>query len=133
MIRAAALLLMAMTAGCAQNPPAAPTPAAAAPAAAALANPRATAIAAMLPKVPIGTPALRWTLKYLRELRPTLARSPGGRDRFRLLLSFSGRPLERVAVWQIVRRNALAAGLRGVHPHALRHSFAPHLSPLTGS
>lgn len=77
--------------------------------------------------VPIGTPALRWTLKYLRELRPTLARSPGGRDRFRLLLSFSGRPLERVAVWQIVRRNALAAGLRGVHPHALRHSFATHL------
>jgi integrase/recombinase XerD len=30
-------------------------------------------------------------------------------------------------VWQIVKRNAADAGLRNVHPHTLRHSFATHL------
>jgi len=77
--------------------------------------------------VPIGTPALLWTQRYLRELRPTLTRRNDGRDLFRLVLSFSGRPLERVAVWQIVRRAAARAGLKKVHPHRLRHSFATHL------
>jgi integrase/recombinase XerD len=43
------------------------------------------------------------------------------------LLSRTGRPLERVAVWQIVKRHAHAAGLKDVHPHTLRHSFATHL------
>ena len=43
------------------------------------------------------------------------------------MLSHTGRPLERVAVWQIVRRNAQLAGLRDVHPHQLRHSFATHM------
>ncbi len=77
--------------------------------------------------VPIGTPALDWTRRYLKDLRPRLARSGDGRDHFRLFLSFSGRPLERVAVWQIVKRAAARAGLKGVHPHVLRHSFATHL------
>jgi len=77
--------------------------------------------------VPIGTPALNWTLRYLRELRPTLARWTDRRDQFRLILSFSGRPIERVAVWQIVRRASARAGIKGVHPHVLRHSFATHL------
>ena len=43
------------------------------------------------------------------------------------MLSNTGRPLERVAVWQIIRRNAQLAGLRDVHPHQLRHSFATHM------
>jgi integrase/recombinase XerD len=77
--------------------------------------------------VPIGRPAEIWTDRYIDECRPRLARFHDGRDRQRLLLSHSGRPLDRVAVWQIVRRNAAAAGLRQVHPHLLRHSFATHL------
>jgi integrase/recombinase XerD len=80
--------------------------------------------------VPIGAPAQQWTERYLDEVRPLLTRFADARDRDRLLLSSSGRPLERVAVWQIVRRNAQRAGLRNVHPHMLRHSFATHL--LTG-
>ncbi|MDG2021350.1 MAG: tyrosine recombinase [Phycisphaerales bacterium] len=77
--------------------------------------------------VPIGDPAVKWTLKYLEEVRPDLLRFDDGRDRSHLMLSFSGRPLERVAVWQIVRKYAAVAGLDDVHPHKLRHSFATHL------
>jgi len=76
--------------------------------------------------VPLGRPCLEAIEAYARETRPTLVR-PDGRDEGRLLLSRTGRPLERVAVWQIVRRQANAAGLKKVHPHMLRHSFATHL------
>lgn len=76
---------------------------------------------------PIGQAAQQWTDRYLAELRPELARFGDDRDQARLLLSNTGRPLERVAVWQIVGRLAARAGLRKVHPHMLRHSFATHL------
>jgi integrase/recombinase XerD len=76
--------------------------------------------------VPVGKPAQAAIRRYLAECRPALAR-PDGRDKGRLLLSRTGRPIERVAVWQIVKRHAAAAGLRHVHPHMLRHSFATHL------
>jgi integrase/recombinase XerD len=82
--------------------------------------------------VPVGKPALAAVERYLKECRPLLVRSAIDRgdlrrDQGRLLLSRSGRPLERVAVWQIVKKHAQTAGLRNVHPHVLRHSFATHL------
>ena len=77
--------------------------------------------------VPIGVPAIDWTRRYLAELRPSLAIHVDRRDEYRLLLSNHGRPLTRVAVWQIVKRWAAVAGLSDVHPHVLRHSFATHL------
>jgi integrase/recombinase XerD len=77
--------------------------------------------------VPIGRPAVAWVERYMKELRPELTKFGDGRDGGAMLLSNTGRPLERVAVWQIVKRHAAAAGLRGVHPHKLRHSFATHL------
>ncbi len=80
--------------------------------------------------VPLGRPAVVWTRRYLTECRTMLVDDGDSRDDHRLLLSATGRPLERVAVWQIVRRNANRAGLKDVHPHMLRHSFATHL--LTG-
>jgi integrase/recombinase XerD len=85
--------------------------------------------------VPVGKPAQAAVAEYLRDCRGRLVR-PDGRDEGRLLLSRTGRPLERVAVWQLVRKGAVAAGLLGpkvegararVHPHVLRHSFATHL------
>lgn len=88
--------------------------------------------------VPVHAAAMHAVAHYLAECRPVLAAGPGaepgdvggppsGRDKGRLLLSATGRPLERVAVWQIVRKAAIAAGLARVHPHMLRHSFATHL------
>jgi len=75
--------------------------------------------------VPIGKPALRATAAYLKELRPRLLRED--RPTPRLLLSRNGLPITRIVVWQIVTRQARRAGLRDVHPHMLRHSFATHL------
>ncbi|MCC6322821.1 MAG: tyrosine recombinase XerD [Phycisphaerales bacterium] len=75
--------------------------------------------------VPIGKPAQEAVRRYMDECRPTLAREAIRTDA--LLLSRTGRPLERVAVWQLVKKNAARAGLSGIHPHLLRHSFATHL------
>lgn len=76
--------------------------------------------------VPIGKPAMDAVNRYLADCRPLLL-STRVRDTGRLLLSRTGRPLERVAVWQIVKRAAHSAGLSKVHPHVLRHSYATHL------
>jgi integrase/recombinase XerD len=76
--------------------------------------------------VPMHAQAMRALRTYVDECRVKLLR-PDGRDKGRVFLSASGRPLERVAVWQIVKRNAALAGLADVHPHMLRHSFATHL------
>ncbi len=85
--------------------------------------------------VPVGKPAQAAVADYLARARPRLVR-PCVTDKSaaaRLLLSHTGRPLERVAIWQLVKKHARLAGLeaRGdtgrVYPHALRHSFATHL------
>jgi integrase/recombinase XerD len=76
--------------------------------------------------VPMGQPARDAVAEYLKHCRPLLRR-PGARDAGKLLLSHSGRPLERVRVWQLVTHYARAANLHDVHPHTLRHSFATHL------
>ncbi|MCK5943851.1 MAG: tyrosine recombinase [Planctomycetes bacterium] len=78
--------------------------------------------------VPIADAALRWLERYRLEVRPRLrqraVRDPGDV----LFLSRTGRPLDRVRVYQIVRRAADDAGLEvACSPHALRHSFATHL------
>lgn len=76
--------------------------------------------------VPMGTPAIAAIHAYREHARPVFALdSDPVTDA--LFLSRTGRPLERVAVWQIVKRYAKAAGLKDVHPHTLRHSFATHL------
>jgi integrase/recombinase XerD len=75
--------------------------------------------------VPIGVPAINATKQYLAELRPKLVRETHRNNR--LLLSRTGRPITRIVVWQVISRLAKRAGLREVHPHTLRHSFATHL------
>jgi integrase/recombinase XerD len=78
--------------------------------------------------VPIGDRALMLLLDYRDDVRPVLRararRDPGDT----LFLSRTGRPLDRVRVWQIVKAACAAAGLSvACSPHALRHSFATHL------
>jgi integrase/recombinase XerD len=73
--------------------------------------------------VPIGRGALEWLQKYQASRRALL----GGRDSERLFVAGGGRALTRQAVWATLRDYAEGAGLRGVSPHVLRHSFATHL------
>ena len=75
--------------------------------------------------VPLGGPALRALDRYVREVRPELARKKGSRA---LFLNQRGGPLSRVSVWSIVKTAASRAGVTAdVSPHTLRHSCATHL------
>lgn len=90
--------------------------------------------------VPIGGKARDALEAYLEHDRPKQllrARSRGGdeapltpraRAKAPLFLSRTGGPIERTAVWRVVRREAGRCGISGkVSPHVLRHSFATHL------
>lgn len=75
--------------------------------------------------VPLGAEALTWLGRYLAEVRPLATRR---RDCGRVFVNPRGSPLSRQSLWAIVRRAAVAAGMRHrVSPHVLRHSFASHL------
>jgi len=75
--------------------------------------------------VPIGRPALRAVQRYLDELRPDLEKPGLSGDR--IFLSRTGQPITRVVVWQVVKRHAQRVGLKDIHPHTLRHSFATQM------
>jgi len=78
--------------------------------------------------VPVGSYALRAVEEYLVRARPALAAN--GRTGVRggaLFLNARGGALSRQSAWSILRSSAERAGLTGVSPHTLRHSFATHL------
>ncbi len=89
---------------------------------------------------PIGREARQALQAYLQHLRPRLLEKGQQRGRWEppltralsaslpLFLSRTGGPMERTAVWELVRREARRRGIPGqVGPHTLRHSFATHL------
>ncbi|MBI1806940.1 MAG: site-specific tyrosine recombinase XerD [Ignavibacteria bacterium] len=76
--------------------------------------------------VPIGRSALQWIRTYVRDVRPTLSKKGSGHDV--LFLNARGKPMSRMAIWNIVRTYTLKSGIKKeVHPHTIRHSFATHL------
>ncbi len=80
--------------------------------------------------VPMGVPAINALKVYIKECRSLLITAEGASEKRcegKLFLTRTGRPIERVRVWQIVQHWAKVAGLKNVHPHMLRHSFATHL------
>ncbi len=75
--------------------------------------------------VPVGRPALQAIDQYTTELRPHLLHPE--RPTNALLLTRRGTPIDRFRVWHLVKKHAARAGIKPIHPHTLRHSFATHL------
>jgi integrase/recombinase XerD len=80
--------------------------------------------------VPVGGHAMAAINDYVQTLRPTLVavkttRRKAGHSR--LFLTRSGGPMTRIVLWQLVQKLSRQAGLRSIHPHTLRHTFATHL------
>ena len=75
--------------------------------------------------IPVGRGAGQALERYLRVLRPALARQRSGGFVF---LSRTGRRLDRTSIWRLVRKHAQNSGVAdNLSPHGLRHSFATHL------
>ena len=76
--------------------------------------------------IPIGKSALKWIREYTRHTRGRLSKKGQGQDA--VFLNARGKPMSRMAIWNIVQKYAMKCGLRKqVHPHTFRHSFATHL------
>ena len=74
--------------------------------------------------VPLGEMAAEAFASYL-EARPQAAEPALDDIAF---LNKNGRPLSRVAIFNLVRKQALLAGVnKEISPHTFRHSFATHL------
>jgi len=74
--------------------------------------------------VPFGRAAHAALDAWLERGRPLIARGARGD---RVFVNARGGALSRMGFWKILRGYARTAGLSGVHPHLLRHSFATHL------
>jgi len=74
--------------------------------------------------VPVGRRALTAIRRYLADGRPALDKA--GRSPL-LFVRAGGKPLTRQGFWKRLGERAVAAGIRRVSPHVLRHSFATHL------
>lgn len=75
--------------------------------------------------VPLGRYARRALDAYLVRARPAIAAH--GRGTPALFLNARGGRLTRQGAWEVLQAAAERAGLSGVSPHMLRHSFATHL------
>lgn len=74
--------------------------------------------------IPIGSPAIDAFNNYL-ALRPDAADSSCEDMAF---LNKNGKPLSRISVFNMIKRQAIAAGIhKTISPHTFRHSFATHL------
>jgi integrase/recombinase XerD len=76
--------------------------------------------------VPMGGEAARQLRLYLQSSREQLSPAKGQEDV--IFLNHRGKQLSRVAVFLLVKKQALLAGVRKkISPHTFRHSFATHL------
>ncbi len=78
--------------------------------------------------VPIGDDAVEAVRAYLKRLRPALAGPTEDSFVPWVFVSRTGRRLRREAIWELVKKYALIAGIPpSISPHTMRHSFATHL------
>jgi integrase/recombinase XerD len=79
--------------------------------------------------VPFGEVAAQWLRQYLGAPRQELLSGKQTQDLFITTRGTqSGSAMSRVMFWMVVKKYALAAGIRShLSPHTLRHAFATHL------
>lgn len=79
--------------------------------------------------VPFGEVAAEWLRQYLGAPRQELLAGKQTQDLFITARgSKAGSAMSRVMFWMVVKKYALAAGIRSaLSPHTLRHAFATHL------
>ena len=76
--------------------------------------------------VPLANQAVQSISNYLEYERPTLEDEQSLSNS--LLLSRTGKPLRREAIWELVKKYAARIGApNSISPHSLRHSFATHM------
>ena len=76
--------------------------------------------------VPFGDEARRWLEAWLATSRPELLE--GRRSDALFVTQRDAAAMSRQMFWNLVRKYALAAGIRNpISPHTLRHAFATHL------
>ncbi len=76
--------------------------------------------------VPISGMAAQRLRQYLSDARPALSEGAAAPTSAVFLNARGGR-LSRQSVHSVVARAGLAIGVKDLHPHTLRHSFATHL------
>lgn len=76
--------------------------------------------------VPISGIAFDRMVEYLNDVRPELE-NPQTAANAALFLNARGGRLTRQSVHRIVTRAGMSIGVKNLHPHTLRHSFATHL------
>jgi len=77
--------------------------------------------------VPFTERAAEWLFRYRDRAWSTWSEGLTRRQAETVFLSSRRKGLTRMAIWKILHKRALVAGLKHVHPHVLRHSFATHL------
>ncbi len=77
--------------------------------------------------VPIGEDAVNAIEDYLDRQRPAMTQRASSFVPW-VFVSRSGKRLRREAIWEMVKKYALIAGIPpDISPHTMRHSFATHL------
>ncbi len=78
--------------------------------------------------VPLGQRAIEAIREYTQDSRAQLTQGKDPKQTPWLIVSRTGQRLRREAIWELVKRYALRAGIDPeTSPHTLRHSFATHL------
>lgn len=78
--------------------------------------------------VPLGQRAVEAIREYIKDSRAQLTLTKDPKQTPWLIVSRTGQRLRREAIWELVKRYALRAGIDPeTSPHTLRHSFATHL------
>ncbi len=73
-------------------------------------------------RVPVGSSAIEWLKSYLSSRR-----KKENVEIQNLFVTLEGNVLNRQVIYKLVRDHGEKAGLEGISPHTLRHSFATHL------